>query len=1219
MWVDSCLRVAVAAFFLGSLGGHMMSAAGIQVQQGSSRSAAAHVKSPVNEVIGSHLAGWVKQGKEAKATAPGSPRSVPNETVPNETASSVHVAAPAFVEAPFLPLAGGAAGLGNEVAADVNNDGKTDFVIVGNNGAISVFLNPGSFSNIASAQPLAANTAAVSKNVSISQLVAADLNGDGNVDLIGLDEANSQIIVWLGNGDGTFAADVDYSVAPSSGATWANAAGGLAVADFNGDGKLDVATVEVTPYSPNPQTTITELTFLNQGNGVLAAGKEVDTAVTESFAPELGATVVVSADGKTASGVAFLLTDTGYGSGGTYVYNIASNGDGSFTAPVKPSAPLISSTGESTLIATNLTSPTTGGPLGAGLPTTDLVIVAGDGAIYDAPYTGQENPTSASVLVGAPDNLSSSTNLFPTSAGSLPLPPNAGVVAADFDHDGYLDLLTTTAATAYVFLNNGKGAFTRAPAQVTGGSAGHVVAADFDNSGYPSFLWNDVILPQLGYYQNLGAKSSAQAGLFNAAPSVGGPSTNGGTSYNAFAGDLRVQAVADVNGDGLTDVIATDASYVYRDGLTVHPGSDIVLGLNNGAGAGSNEAQGFTFTTVISGSALSTLGLDPFLEPITIKTSAGTSLLIATAADGGLYTIGLDAKGVPGTPQALSYASTTPLCGMYYADAGDVNGDGKADIVTAYPGDYICTGQTPGAGAVSSGFFTFLGNGDGTFQPGQYSAVGSSLYKVKLVNLTGTAGMTDVVAIDSYTPVSRFGPGPSSSAGIYDTYVVPGNGDGTFAVGSASDAAPGYIVSDAILGDFNQDGIQDLTLTTEGQYNSTTKQMVPATAGVLLMAGNGDRTFGAGQLVDQEIYPGSGSYADVNGDGTPDLIVTQYTGVESLNVPMVEIFPNLGGGVFGPPYSAMVAPFNWITEGRAKEFGAPVFTGAFGKTGSTDVLISNGYDSSLFINQGPPALQVTASSTAATQGSSVTLTASLQQGGNTIASATGAVIFSLNGTVLGTSEVTDGSATLTVAPPVGSDAISAAYSGDANNNPATGSVTVTVTALAPTFTMSASSGSMALAAGASGATTLTLTSNASFSGTVSFTCSGLPAEASCTVTPSTLSLAANQTATVVAVIATTPKNNSFQASIHTSGGFITASGISSASLLFLFLRRRRNSPAWKSLTLVVFAVVLMATMSGCSSSSDKYPGTPSGASNVVITATSGTISVSQTIALTVTQ
>ena len=70
-------------------------------------------------------------------------------------------------------------------------------------------------------------------------IVVADMNGDGIVDLVMLGSSsgyNMQVAIALGNGDGTFRA-------PDRTTFSAQALGGdqqLAVADFNGDGKLDV-------------------------------------------------------------------------------------------------------------------------------------------------------------------------------------------------------------------------------------------------------------------------------------------------------------------------------------------------------------------------------------------------------------------------------------------------------------------------------------------------------------------------------------------------------------------------------------------------------------------------------------------------------------------------------------------------------------------------------------------------------------------------------------------------------------------------------------------------------------------------------------------------------------------------------------------------------------------------------------------------------------------
>ena len=68
----------------------------------------------------------------------------------------------------------------------------------------------------------------------------ADLNGDGSLDLAVANNTGNSITVLLGNGDGTLNTTTTATYAAGNGPT------SIAVADYNGDGILDLAVTDQT-------------------------------------------------------------------------------------------------------------------------------------------------------------------------------------------------------------------------------------------------------------------------------------------------------------------------------------------------------------------------------------------------------------------------------------------------------------------------------------------------------------------------------------------------------------------------------------------------------------------------------------------------------------------------------------------------------------------------------------------------------------------------------------------------------------------------------------------------------------------------------------------------------------------------------------------------------------------------------------------------------------
>ena len=281
-----------------------------------------------------------------------------------------------------------------------------------------------------------------------------------------------------------------------------------------------------------------------------------------------------------------------------------------------------------------------------------------------------------------------------------------------------------------------------------------------------------------------------------------------------------------------------------------------------------------------------------------------------------------------------------------------------------------------------------------------------------------------------------------------------------------------------------------------------------------------------------------------------------------------------------------------------------------------------------------PTVTVTPSSSSITTTQSLSVTVAVG-GGNGNPTPTGTVTLTSGSYSSGAKTLTSGSATINVPAgslAVGTDTLTATYSGDSNYNPATGSNSVTVTAAPPGFTVSGTAVTVSPGATTGNTSTITVTPNGGFTGSVTLTAAitssptgaqYLPTLSFGSTSPVTITSASAGTATLT-ISTTAPTSRALAYPAHPgvrwyAGGTSLAFGLFFGIGICISARRR----SWRTrLGALVLLGMLAGGLLACGSSGSGgggtgNPGTTPGTYTVTVTGTSGNTTATGTVTLTV--
>ncbi|MBV9886105.1 MAG: VCBS repeat-containing protein [Acidobacteria bacterium] len=833
---------------------------------------------------------------------------------------------------------------------------------------------------------------------------------------------------------------------------------GAAVADFNGDGKIDVV---------YPDGTI----FLAQSNGTYQTG----TPWCTSSQPYCGSNSVTTADLNKDGKPDLVITTS------NFLWVLLGKGDGTFQAAVS------STTGAASA------APFVADLNGDGKPDVFL-FPTGSGATV--------------VCLGKGDGTFQAPTAGPALQGQF-------IGIADLNGDGKLDVLANgnqiTPIQLQVFAGHGDGTFATSPI---------VTTTTIDNSQNNLFAYNLVDLNGDGKADLVFSQTHFQNGL--GGPCCGPGSTfvllgNGDGTFgtaNTITSRAGYISTGDLNKDGVVDLVVAEFGSVSQgEGGYV----DVFLGKGDG-----------TFSLKASYLGNLTGSERPFVGDINHDGNADV-------LEGGLFLFGNGDGTLKGNAASFeTLIDASPLL-------ADFNQDGKLDF--AYG-----TNGSPATVQIA------LGDGTGRFAPASapINIPIGSIVDMRALDLNGDK-KTDLLVTTN--------PSPGSSG--LTVYFLAGAGDGTFAAPVQVAQISQFNLFAIAVADLNNDQKPDLIIgDSSGAIN--------------VFLGKGDGTFSTlsgffgGSASGESLVAG-----DFNGDGKQDLVVGIGSGLNFL--------PGKGDGTFGTPVSATTA------------MGGASLAADFNGDGILDVyaagVIGLGNGDGTF-HAGPPS---NLNQNAVNQGS-VVYTSAIDINGDGKLDLVGG-----NGQQPFTDQYALGNGDGSFAAPVILESVNVSHFnagiplvGDVNGDGredivlalSDGAVSLLniLPPAGPDFSETVTSpSSSTVGKGQSATFSFTVAPMGGFQQTVDFTCSGAPANSTCTVSPTSAMVSGSTPVPITVTVATTAGSSAPPLTYRTPAG----------NPMLLLTR----------LALVLFAAVILATFA-VKGSSARLHWLPAFTAGVVFVATS---------------